>query len=94
MLELGVLRVHWHPQFLEDQLTLFQPERGGGGDYAHHLVPQNYFTFRHRCKIDYSTDYFPPQIKVEFFFHFNWKDNCSTVHTKIVYKVLVGQSVG
>ena len=32
--------------------------------------------------------------RLNFFFHFNWKDNCSTVHTKIVYKVLVGQSVG
>ena len=37
---------HWPPQYLADQLTLFQP---GRADYPHLLLlaPPMFFTFRH-----------------------------------------------
>ena len=38
------------PQYLADQLTLFQP---GRADYPHLLLlaPPMFFTFRHHCQI-------------------------------------------
>ena len=39
---------HWPPQYLADQLTLFEP---GGADYPYLLLlaPSMFFTFRHHC---------------------------------------------
>ena len=39
---------HWPPQYLADQLTLFEP---GRADYPHLLLlaPSMFFTFRHHC---------------------------------------------
>ena len=47
MPELGGPGGPWPPQYLTDQLTLFQP---GEADFAHPLLlaPPNFFTFRHR----------------------------------------------
>ena len=41
---------HWPPQYLADQLTLFQP---WGADSAHPLLvaPPMFFTFRHHCEL-------------------------------------------
>ena len=49
----GGQRGHWPPQYLSDQLTLFQPRRAG---YPHLLLlAPNFFIFRHHCTVDRKT---------------------------------------
>ena len=46
---------HWLPQYLADQLTLFQP-LGSGSVHPLLVAPQMFFTFRHQCRsVDLET---------------------------------------
>ena len=46
---------HWPPQYLADQLTLFQP---GVGRLCPPLplAPPKFFTFRHHCSLSFSNE--------------------------------------
>jgi hypothetical protein len=50
----GATVVHWHIQFLADQLTLFQPELWHILPTTLLLAPQICFTYRHPCYPKYK----------------------------------------